>query len=98
MGFLNKEYNNVQVSSILRSNGYKFQHMGLGKYPIDYITMDREIYVLVKSISHGTSLFLADTKLDYIGNNKKRTDIIDTLFPMVNGKPDWDNKLVINYK
>ena len=98
MGFLNKEYNNVQVTSILQSNGYKFPYKGMGKYPIDYVTIDRELYVIVKSDSHGTSLFGTDIRLDYIGTNKKRTDVIYALFPMVNGKPDWDNKLVINYK
>lgn len=98
MAFLNKEYNNVQVTGILNSNGYKFPIKGMGKYPIDYVTIDRELYVIVVSNSHGVSLFKADIELRYIGTNKKRTDAIYALFPVVNGKPDYDNKLVINYK
>ena len=98
MAFLNKEYNNVQVTSILETNGYKFPIKGMGKYPIDYVTIDRELYVIVKSDSHGVSFFNAGTELRYIFGNKKRTDAIYALFPVVNGKPDWDNKLVINYK
>ena len=98
MAFLNKEYNNVQVTIILQTNGYKFPHKGMGKYPIDYVTIDRTLYCIVKSDSHGISLFVPDIELRYIGDNKKRTDAIYALFPVVNGKPDYNNKLIINYK
>jgi hypothetical protein len=92
MAAFNKAYNSIEVSSILSRNGYKFDLKGMGKYPIDFVTIDKENFTIVKSRSHGVSIFLCNEEMRDIGL-KSRIWAVNGLFPIVNGKPDYDNQI-----
>jgi hypothetical protein len=96
MAAFNKEYNTTEVYGILSTNGRKIPFASKAQDYIDFCRVDKDMYVVTKT-SSGVEVFELNLDLRDIGG-KTRIWAVVGLFPLVNGKPDYDNQLVLNYK
>ena len=95
MAAFNKEYNTTEVYGILSTNGRKLPWASRANDYIDFCKVDKQMYV-VTDTSMGIETFQLYMDLRDIGG-KSRIWAVTGLYPIVNGKPDYDNLIKINY-
>jgi hypothetical protein len=95
MAAFNKEYNITEVYGIVSSNGRKIPFASRAQNYIDFFKVDGDMYAVTKT-SMGIETFLLYLDLRDIGN-KSPIWAVTGLYPMVNGKPDYDNLIKYNY-
>ena len=96
MAAFNKEYNTTEVYGILSTNGRKIPWASRAEDYIDFSKVDKEMFVVTKT-TLGIEVFELNLDLRDIGG-KTRIWAVIGLFPIVNGKPNYSNQLVFNYK